>query len=121
MGVFDIHSKGTLPGQACEPGIVASIVKQRHAVAKVSVSIDRIDHSVSVTIDDDGPGIPLERRVHVLSRFGRTDQGRAADQGGSGLGLAIVDGVMRRHGGSIFIDDSPQGGARVVLTFPHSG
>jgi signal transduction histidine kinase len=71
-----------------------------------------------LTIDDDGPGIPESERARVLQRFVRLDEARSRDEGGSGLGLAIVDEVVRAHGGSVSIEQSPLGGARVQITLP---
>ncbi|MEM9130868.1 MAG: HAMP domain-containing sensor histidine kinase [Actinomycetota bacterium] len=65
----------------------------------------------SVTVDDDGPGVPPEDRARVLRPFERG----AATSPGSGLGLAFVDRVAAVHGGAVRIETSPLGGARVVL------
>ena len=73
---------------------------------------------VVLTVDDDGPGIPESERDRVLQRFVRLDEARSRDDGGSGLGLSIVDEVVRAHGGSISISQSPLGGARIQVTLP---
>ncbi len=65
-----------------------------------------------------GPGIPESERVRVLQRFVRLDEARSRDEGGSGLGLSIVDEVVRAHGGSVSIEQSPLGGARIQITLP---
>jgi len=62
---------------------------------------------VVLTVDDDGPGIPESERERVLQRFVRLDESRSRDDGGSGLGLSIVDEVVRAHGGSMSITQSP--------------
>ena len=64
----------------------------------------------TVTVDDNGAGIPEADRQRVLQRFER------GAGGGSGLGLAIAEQVARAHGGSVAITTGPLGGARVVLT-----
>ena len=74
--------------------------------------------TVRLTIDDDGPGIPESEWERVLKRFVRLDEARSRDDGGSGLGLAIVDEVVRDHGGSVSMGQSPTGGARVEVTLP---
>ena len=58
-----------------------------------------------MTIDDDGPGIPVPSGTGI-ERFVRLDEARSRDEGGSGLGLAIVDEVVRDHGGSMSIGQS---------------
>ena len=90
----------------------------RHASSRVDVTLVERGEEVVLTIDDDGPGIPATERARVLQRFVRLDEARSRDEGGSGLGLSIVDEVVRAHGGSISIEQSPLGGARIVITLP---
>ena len=71
-----------------------------------------------LTVDDDGPGIPVEDRERVFQRFTRLDDGRARDAGGLGLGLSMVKAITDQHGGSVVIDDAPLGGARVRIRLP---
>jgi two-component system, OmpR family, sensor histidine kinase PrrB len=68
----------------------------------------------TVTVDDNGPGVPPADRLRVLERFER------GGGSGSGLGLAIAHQVAIAHGGSITIGSSPLGGARVVLALAHT-
>jgi two-component system sensor histidine kinase PrrB len=76
------------------------------AAAHVVVSVA----GATVTVDDNGPGVPEADRQRVLVRFER------GAGGGSGLGLAIAQQVAIAHGGSVTIAASPLGGARVVMT-----
>jgi signal transduction histidine kinase len=82
---------------------------------RVAIGFERISGSVRVFVDDAGPGIPLEWRERVFSKFfrvpGTTNQG-------SGLGLSIVADIVRAHGGEIGVDDSPLGGARFWFSIP---
>lgn len=73
---------------------------------------------VVLTVDDDGPGIPLADRDRVFDRFTRLDEGRSRDAGGMGIGLAMVRTIADRHGGSVTIGDAPLGGARFVVRLP---
>jgi two-component system OmpR family sensor kinase/two-component system sensor histidine kinase QseC len=68
-------------------------------------------------VDDAGPGIPSGVRERVFDRFYRRNP--AASEG-SGLGLAIVRTVATRHGASVSLSDSPLGGLRVTVRFPHA-
>ena len=90
----------------------------RHAAGRIDLALSEHGGEVRLTIDDDGPGIPESERERVLKRFVRLDEARSRDDGGSGLGLAIVDEVVRDHGGSVFIGQSPAGGARVEVRLP---
>ena len=73
---------------------------------------------MTLTIDDDGPGIPATDRDRVFERFVRLDEGRGRADGGSGLGLAIAREVARAHGGDVTLADSPLGGLRAEVRLP---
>ncbi len=73
---------------------------------------------LTVTIDDDGPGIPPEMREDVFKPFVRLDEARNQDEGGTGLGLAIARDIARSHGGDISLGTSPVGGLRAVIRIP---
>ena len=90
----------------------------RHASSRVDIALADLGDDVVLTVDDDGPGIPESERERVLQRFVRLDEARSRDDGGSGLGLSIVDEVVRAHGGSMSISQSPLGGARIQVTLP---
>jgi signal transduction histidine kinase len=90
----------------------------RHASSRVDIALTDLGGDVVLTVDDDGPGIPESERGRVLERFVRLDEARSRDDGGSGLGLSIVDEVVRAHGGSMEITQSPLGGARIQVTLP---
>jgi two-component system osmolarity sensor histidine kinase EnvZ len=72
---------------------------------------------LTVTVDDDGPGIPQEEREAVFRPFYRLDPARNVD-GGSGLGLAIARDIAISHGGDVILSDSPLGGLRAILMIP---
>jgi signal transduction histidine kinase len=76
--------------------------------------VERLDGSVIVTVDDDGPGIPAEERGKVFRRFYRA----TSRYEGSGIGLALSASVVRAYGGEIVVVDSPLGGARFTVTLP---
>lgn len=81
----------------------------------------RADHgkgSLLVTVDDDGPGIPTEKREIVFKPFVRLDEARNLDASGTGLGLSIARDIARSHGGDIILDESPLGGLRAVIRLP---
>lgn len=76
------------------------------------------DRYLTVTVDDDGPGIPKDKRAEVFRPFLRLDEARNQDYGGSGLGLAIVRDIARAHGGDVTLDASPMGGLRAMVRIP---
>ena len=84
----------------------------------VSVSAFVADHALTLFIDDDGPGIPPDKREEAFRPFVRLDNARNLDETGTGLGLAIARDIAHAHGGEIALEDSPKGGLRVVLQIP---
>jgi two-component system, OmpR family, osmolarity sensor histidine kinase EnvZ len=77
------------------------------------------DHRwLTVSVDDDGPGIPSDMREEVFRPFLRLDDARNQDEGGTGLGLAIARDIARSHGGDITLTDSPLGGLRATVRVP---
>jgi len=73
---------------------------------------------VSLTIDDQGPGIPPGEREAVLEPFVRLEYSRNRRTGGAGLGLAVVRSLVEAHRGTLQISDCPGGGARLTVRLP---
>ncbi|MFC1673314.1 ATP-binding protein [Pseudomonadota bacterium] len=73
---------------------------------------------VEILIDDDGPGIPEDKRDDVFKPFIRLDASRNPVTGGVGLGMTIARDVVRGHGGEIQLEDAPGGGLRVKISLP---
>jgi signal transduction histidine kinase len=90
----------------------------RHATSQVAVSLETAGQSVQLTVEDDGPGVPVSERATIFNRFTRLDEARTSDGGGAGLGLAITSDIVDRHGGTIDCADSTLGGARFVVRLP---
>jgi two-component system osmolarity sensor histidine kinase EnvZ len=84
---------------------------RRHA-ATIALAVQQQERSVLVMVDDDGPGIPMDRRESVFRPF------ESDSQGGTGLGLTIARDIVRAHGGDITLEDSPLGGLRARLRLP---
>jgi two-component system osmolarity sensor histidine kinase EnvZ len=89
----------------------------RHAPS-IAISGHRDHRYLTVTVDDDGPGIPATLREEVFKPFLRLDDARNQDEGGTGLGLAIARDIARSHGGDISLGDSPLGGLRATVRVP---
>ena len=90
-----------------------------YAGGAVRVVVSREDGCARVAVDDAGQGVPVGERDEVFERFHR---GSAADEPqaprGSGLGLALVREHVTLHGGSAWVEDSPDGGARFLIEIP---
>jgi two-component system osmolarity sensor histidine kinase EnvZ len=83
----------------------------RHA-RRVTVSAEERNRAAYISVDDDGPGIPAERRESVFRPF------ESDTSGGTGLGLTIARDIVRAHGGDITLEDGPLGGLRAVVRLP---
>jgi two-component system osmolarity sensor histidine kinase EnvZ len=98
---------------------LANLVSNAARYATTIAITGHRDHRwLTVTVDDDGPGIPPEMREEVFKPFLRLDDARNQDEGGTGLGLAIARDIARSHGGDITLGDSPLGGLRVRVRVP---
>ena len=93
---------------------IANAVKHGGAT-RVQLSAVSSRAGVEIAIDDDGGGVPEEERNIVFDRFSR---GSTASHSGSGLGLALVAQQAELHGGTASLEESPLGGARLLLRLP---
>jgi two-component system phosphate regulon sensor histidine kinase PhoR len=84
----------------------------------ISVDVRRIDAHITLSVSDQGPGIPEDDLVRVFERFYRVDKSRTRDPGGTGLGLAIVRHLIELHGGRVRVENRPEGGARFTVELP---
>ncbi|MGE0753464.1 MAG: ATP-binding protein [Variibacter sp.] len=99
----------------CLANLVSNAGRFAH---KVAITGHRDHRWLTITVDDNGPGIPAELREEVFKPFTRLDDARNQDQGGSGLGLAITLDIARSHGGDVTLGDSPLGGLRATVRVP---
>jgi signal transduction histidine kinase len=119
---------GELPDETLriDPDLIAQVVRNllsnasRHTGSggRVVLSARADGAGLVVSVDDNGPGIPPQQRERVFDRFHRSEQARDRASGGSGLGLGIARSIVELHGGRIWVDDSPLGGARVSFELP---
>jgi two-component system sensor histidine kinase KdpD len=75
----------------------------------------------TITVEDDGPGIPPEELEKIFDKFYRGKAVVRGERGGTGLGLAICRMAVRLHGGRIWAENREGGGARFVFTLPSGG
>jgi signal transduction histidine kinase len=116
---------GELPAGAlrADPDGLTQVIRnllanaRRHAgsAGRVELSAVATGERLTIRVDDDGPGVPPRERERVFDRFHRSEAARDRGSGGSGLGLAIARSIVEQHGGRIWIESSPLGGARVAF------
>lgn len=126
---FGFHGRGAVAHaptyHVCNPKLVArallNLIRNSTRYAKRAISLGAEVDATGVlvlTVDDDGPGIPLADRDRVFEPFHRLDSIRDRHTGGFGLGLAIVRRVALVHGGDVRLKPAASGGARFVITLP---
>jgi len=86
--------------------------------AKTHVSIWQRNDEVMIQFDDNGAGIPAEKRADAIRPFVRLETSRNRRTGGTGLGLSITSDIILGHGGELTLGDSPLGGLRVTIKLP---
>jgi two-component system osmolarity sensor histidine kinase EnvZ len=121
-GIVDLHVEQAMtvplrrePMRRCLSNLIANA--QRYG-EHVSVRAGPRDKVIEITVDDDGPGIPPDKRREVFRPFFRLEQSRNPETGGVGLGLTIARDVVRNHGGDIVLEDAPGGGLRARIWLP---
>ncbi|WP_241160509.1 HAMP domain-containing sensor histidine kinase [Microbacterium sp. Y-01] len=122
---FEADGTGIHAAQVhADPRLLSQLVRNladnaaRHSRGRVAIGVTPAEGYVFVTVEDDGPGVPVEERERIFERFVRLDEARSRDAGGSGLGLAIARGIAASARGTLAVDDSRWGGARFILTLP---
>lgn len=99
----------------CFSNILSNAVKY---AKQVNISIVPGNKNIDIIFDDDGPGIPVNRRADMFKPFVRLDNSRNSKTGGVGLGLSIAKEIVNSHGGKILLEDSPKKGLRVRISLP---
>ncbi len=84
----------------------------------IAVNLESNDKKLWVSVEDDGPGIPKDKREDVFKAFYRLENSRNKETGGVGLGLSIAKDVVTSHGGTIELLDSELGGLKVLISIP---
>jgi signal transduction histidine kinase len=89
-----------------------------HSRGAIALAVSSNADGVVLTVDNDGPAIPEDKRELVFDRFARLEESRARDHGGSGLGLAIVRALVEAHGGTVRAAETPVGTCRFDVRLP---
>ena len=97
--------------------LVENAIKYNHTGGQVTVTADRKEKQVHLSVADTGNGIPEEFRERVFEPFFRVDKSRSRALGGVGLGLALVHEIVRVHDGSITVRSNPSGGTIFDVMF----
>jgi signal transduction histidine kinase len=96
--------------------VVTNALRHTPADGSVAVCLEEHERELVVRVEDTGDGLPEGAAEQMFERFWRADRARSGS--GAGLGLAIARGVIEAHGGHIWAENRPEGGARISFTLP---
>ena len=85
---------------------------------KIEIQLNKKNNNITITLDDDGIGIPKNEYQNVFKPFYKIDKGRADSKSSVGLGLAITSDIIKSHGGNIILEKSHLNGLRVKVFLP---
>lgn len=97
--------------------LIENATKYTPPGTEITVRVSRTDHEVQVEVADRGPGLPPEVLGRVFEPFYRVER-QGPRPRGTGLGLAVAKGLVEAHGGRIWAENRPDGGARFIFTLP---
>ena len=102
--------------------VVVNILNNAYRHSKeyslIHIAVTEEHKSISITIEDEGEGIPLEDLPHIFDRFYRVDKARSRATGGTGLGLSIVKEIVELHGGTITVTSEVDHGSCFIISLP---
>ncbi len=99
--------------------LITNAMKYSPAHTNIFISLSCDDHLATITVEDEGSGVPEEMREAIFERFARLESDTGARHPGVGLGLYIVRAIVESHGGRVFVEARPAGlGARFVVSLP---
>ena len=97
--------------------LIENATKYASTGTEIRLSARREGDEIRVEVSDQGPGIPPEALSHLFEPFYRVSRGRSQPKG-TGVGLAVARGLVEAHGGRIWAENRPEGGARFIFTLP---
>jgi signal transduction histidine kinase len=126
FGERDFHVEPVAGSVEADPDRLTQVLRNlvRNAVAHtgpggyVAVTASARAGRLTITVADDGPGIPPDQLERVFERFHRIDEGRTRERGGAGLGLAIARAIVEAHGGRIWARATPGAGTQISFELP---
>ena len=101
--------------QRCLNNLIDNSIKYSE---KILISLKKSANNITITVDDDGPGIPKNERENAFKPFYKIDKSRGDTKSSVGLGLSIASDIVRSHGGNILLETSPKDGLRVKIFLP---
>lgn len=99
--------------------IISNAIKYTEEGGKIKIQAKTSGDYISISVEDNGLGIPFEDQKRIFERFYRVEKGRSRDLGGTGLGLAIAKQIVQAHDGEILLHSEYGKGTRVEVKLPY--
>jgi signal transduction histidine kinase len=125
--VLTVQVEPDLPTVTADPQRVGQVIGNllsnalRYAPAstgQVMLTVQPVEQGVTLSVSDNGPGIPAADLPHLFDRFWRGEKSRTRSARGAGLGLAIAKQLVEMHGGRIGVESTPGGGSKFWFMLP---
>ena len=104
------------PLQRMLANLLDNAIKYTPPAGKVQVDLARTQNTITLSVKDNGIGIPKAAQSHIFKRFFRVDQSRTGDS--CGVGLSFAQAVARAHGGEISLSSEPGKGSLFTISLP---
>jgi two-component system sensor histidine kinase BaeS len=98
--------------------LISNALRYSPVGGRIILALDTHPDQVSLSVRDNGSGIPEDALPRVFNRFYRADKSRTRAEGGTGLGLSIARKLAQAHGGDLTVTNHPEGGAVFTLSLP---
>jgi signal transduction histidine kinase len=99
--------------------LISNAIKYSSEGGEIRISGEVRDDCVIISVEDEGPGIPIGDVPHIFDRFYRSEDAQK-NTAGAGLGLYLARAIIEAHGGKIWVDPRRDNGARVLFSIPRS-
>jgi signal transduction histidine kinase len=96
--------------------LLTNAIRHTPPDGSIAIVVSPDEHDVTIAVEDTGEGVSTDAAERMFDRFWRADSSRTST--GSGLGLAIARALVEAHGGRIWAENRPNGGARIAFTLP---
>ena len=105
-------------GQVVSNLIKNSITAVKPKTGSIQVNVEELPTEVKISVNDNGVGIPIDKQKDLFKKFYQVDTTLTRERAGSGLGLAICKGIIKNHGGKIWVESTPNEGSTFIFTIP---
>ena len=105
-------------GQVVSNLLKNSITAVKPKTGAIQVNVEELPTEVKISVNDNGVGIPIDKQKDLFKKFYQVDTTLTRERAGSGLGLAICKGIVKNHGGKIWVESTPNVGTTFIFTIP---